>query len=132
VERNAKQGNVKMLKLIKTLPLAALLAMSVLPSTGNASAFVAWKVTDVPFGDVLNVRKYPSPHSQKQAANPNGKVLSMTGKCTGGVDLFDIAGLPKWKQRLIVKGLWCQLWHDPAGNGNFKAGWVRMNFMRPT
>jgi hypothetical protein len=120
-----------MLKLIKTLPLAAFLAISVLPSIGNASAFVAWKVTDVPFGGVLNVRKYPSPNSQKQATYQNGKVLSMTGKCTGGVDLFDIQGLPKWKQRQIVNGRWCQLWHDPAGNGSFKAGWVRMKFMRP-
>jgi hypothetical protein len=118
-------------KLIKTLPLAALLAIAVLPSTGNASAFVAWKVTDVPFGDVLNVRKYPSPNSQKQAAYPNGKVLSMTGKCTGRVDLFDIQSLPRWKQRQIVNGRWCEMWHDPAGNGNFKAGWVRMKFMRP-
>jgi hypothetical protein len=131
VERNAKQGTSEMLKLVKTLPLAALLAIAALPSAANASAFVAWKVTDVPWGDVLNARKYPSPNSQKQAAYPNGKVLSMTGTCTGGVDLFDIQGLPKWKQRQIVRGLWCQMWHDPAGNGNFKAGWVRMKFMRP-
>ncbi len=120
-----------MLKLVKILPLAALLTAAALPSAGNASAFVAWKITDVPWGDVLNVRKYPSPNSQKQAAYPNRTVLSMTGSCTGGVDLQDIQGLPKWKQRLIVKGVWCQLWHDPAGNGNFKAGWVRMKFMRP-
>jgi hypothetical protein len=120
-----------MLKLITILPVAALLATSMLPSTGNASAFVAWKVTDVPWGDVLNARKYPSPNSQKQAAYPNGKILSMTGTCTGGVDLFDIQGLPKWKQRQIVRGVWCQMWHDPAGNGNFKAGWVRMKFAKP-
>ena len=121
-----------MLKTVKLLTLAALLGAAVLPSAANASTFVAWKVTGVPWGDVLNVRKYPSPNSQKQAAYPNGAVLSMTGPCTGGVNLKDIQGLPKWKQRQIVYGRWCQLWHDPAGNGNFKAGWVRMKFMKPS
>ena len=112
---------------------AAVLALAVfsLPLAAHASAFVAWKVTDVPWGDVLNARKYPAPTSQKQSAYPNGTVLSMTGRCTGGVNLKNIQGLPKWKQRALVKNSWCQLWHDPAGNGNFKAGWVRAKFIKP-
>lgn len=81
--------------------IVIILSTFALPATGNASAFVAWKVTDVPWGDVLNVRKYPAPRSQKQAAYPNGTVLSMTGKCTGGVNLQNIQGLSKWKQRRL-------------------------------
>jgi hypothetical protein len=111
--------------------LALTLSAIAIPAASHASAFVAWKVTDVPWGDVLNVRKYPSPNSQKQSAYPNGAVLSMTGPCTGGINLQNIQGLPKWKQRQIVKNVWCQLWHDPAGNGNFKAGWVRAKFIKP-
>ena len=62
-------------------------------------------------------------HSQKQAAYPNGTVLQMTGKCTGGVDLLDISTQPEWKQEQLVRYRWCQLWHDPAQNGNFVTGW---------
>jgi hypothetical protein len=111
--------------------IVIILSTFALPATGNASAFVAWKVTDVPWGDVLNVRKYPASYSQKQAAYPNGKVLSMTGKCTGGVNLQNIQGLTKWKQRQLVKNVWCQLWHDPKGNGQYVAGWVRAKFLKP-
>lgn len=57
----------------------------------HATVFAAWQVTNVPFGDTLNVREYPSGSSRKQAAYPNGAVLRMTGKCTGGVNLLDIA-----------------------------------------
>ena len=68
-----------------------------------ASTFAAWKVVNLPFGDTLNVRKYPASTSQKQAAYPNGTVLQMTGKCTGGVNLLDIAGQPAWKQIKAVR-----------------------------
>lgn len=44
----------------------------------HATVFAAWQVANVPFGDTLNVRKYPSGTSQKQAAYPNGTVLQMT------------------------------------------------------
>lgn len=97
----------------------------------EAAAFVAWEVTNVPWGDVLNVRKYPSSGSQKQAAYPNGTVLSMTGKCTDGVDLFDISGLPHQQQAQIVRYKWCQVWHDPSQNGNFVAGWVYGRYIKP-
>ena len=46
----------------------------------HATVFAAWQVANVPLGDTLNVRKYPSSNSQKQAAYPNGTVLQMTGK----------------------------------------------------
>jgi hypothetical protein len=113
-----------------TAALALTLSAIALPSTSQASAFAAWQVTNVPWGDLLNARKYPSPQSQKQAAYPNGTVLSMTGPCTNGVDLQSIQGLPSWKQRALVKNAWCQMWHDPKGNGHYVTGWVRMKFMK--
>lgn len=108
--------------------IAALVATA---APAAASAFVAWEVTNVPWGDVLNVRAYPASTSQIQSAYPNGTVLSMTGKCTGGVDLKDIQGLPEWQQRQMVRYKWCELWHDPAQDGNFKAGWVYGKYIKP-
>jgi hypothetical protein len=116
----------------KPAKLAAIaLTLSALAAPVQASAFAAWQVTNVSWGDLLNARKYPSPQSQKQAAYANGTVLSMTGPCTNGVNLQNIQGKPKWKQRALVNGAWCQLWHDPKGNGVFVKGWVRMKFMKP-
>ncbi|SIT58913.1 conserved exported hypothetical protein [Mesorhizobium prunaredense] len=62
----------------------------------HATVFAAWQVTNVPFGDALNARKYPAGSSQKQAAYPNGAVLQMTGRCTGGINLLDIAKQPHY------------------------------------
>ena len=50
--------------------LAATTAFHAMPS--KAAAFAAWQVANVPSGDTLNVRKYPSSTSQKQAGYPNG------------------------------------------------------------
>ena len=95
-----------------------------LSGQSQAAAFAAWEVANVPWGDTLNVRKYPASTSQKQAAYPNGAVLQMTGRCTGGVNLLDIAGQPEWKQEQQVRYRWCEVWHDPAQNGEFVTGWV--------
>lgn len=99
--------------------------------SARASAFVAWEITNVPWGDTLNVRKYPASHSQKQAAYPNGKVLQMTGRCTGGVHLQRISGKSRWAQRQAVKKQWCEVWHDPRSNGAFVTGWVHGRYIRP-
>jgi len=74
-----------MMKFYIRTAAALAVASTVLAFAGqsHATAFAAWQVTGVPFGDTLNVRKYPSGASQKQAAYPNGTVLQMTGKCTG-------------------------------------------------
>jgi hypothetical protein len=106
-------------------------SVAFLAGQAQAATFVAWEVTNVPWGDVLNVRKYPSSTSQKQGAYPNGTVLSMTGKCTDGVDLFNISGLPDNQQEQLVRYTWCQVWHDPAQNGNFVAGWVYGRYITP-
>lgn len=119
-----------MSRIMKTTILIAVLS-SVAAFQVKASTFVAWQVSDVPFGDTLNVRKYPSSNSQKQSAYPNGTVLQMTGKCTGGVNLFDISGEPQWKQRQSIRYRWCQIWHDPAQNGSFVAGWVYGKYISP-
>jgi len=111
--------------------LATWLTVVVGASQAVATVFAAWEVADVPFGDTLNVRKYPAGHSQKQAAYPNGTVLQMTGKCTGGVNLLDISDQPAWKQEQAVRYRWCQIWHDPAQNGNFVTGWVYGKYIAP-
>ncbi|MER8827630.1 SH3 domain-containing protein [Mesorhizobium sp. M0938] len=97
----------------------------------HATVFAAWQVTNVAFGDTLNVRKYPAASSQKQAAYPNGAVLQMTGKCTGGINLLDIAKQPAWKQEQKIRYRWCEVWHDPAQNGNFVTGWVYGKYITP-
>ena len=97
----------------------------------HATAFAAWQVAGVPFGDTLNARKYPSSTSQKQAAYPNGTVLQMTGRCTGGVNLLDIAGQSQAQQRQTIRYRWCEVWHDPAQNGHFVTGWVYGKYIRP-
>ena len=113
---------------------AAAVAISTLAGTigaAHAATFVAWKVADVPWGDTLNVRKYPASNSQKQSAYPNGSVLQMTGRCTAGVDLFELSGDPAWAQRQAVRYRWCEVWHDPRQNGHYVTGWVYGKFIRP-
>ncbi len=117
---------------LKTMLASLGIAMISLPSDiGTAATFAAWQVTDLTFGDTLNVRKYPSSHSQKQAAYPNGTVLQMTGKCTDGINLLDISGQPVRKQKDAVRYRWCQVWHDPARDGNFVAGWIYGKYISP-
>lgn len=111
--------------------LAASLTAAIGASQSHAATFAAWEVANVPLGDTLNVRKYPASHSQKQAAYPKGTVLQMTGKCTGGVNLLDISVQPVWKQEQAVRYRWCQIWHDPAQNGNFVTGWVYGRYIAP-
>ena len=107
----------------------ALAFSATLPS--NATTFAAWQVANVPWGDVLNIRKYPSSKSQKQSAYPNGKVLQMTGPCTGGVDLHDLIGAPRDRQAGEVRYRWCQVWHDPSHNGEYVTGWVYGRYIYP-
>jgi hypothetical protein len=117
---------------LKTLSAIAIAtAMTFSAVKAQAAVFAAWEVTNVAFGDTLNIRKFPASTSQKQAAYPNGTVLQMTGKCTGGVNLLDISGQPKWKQRQAVRTKWCQVWHDPARDGNFATGWVYGKYIAP-
>lgn len=118
--------------------LAKLIAVAVAVSTigafaskSDAATFSAWQVVDVAWGDVLNVRKYPSSKSQKQSAYPNGTTLQMTGRCTDGVNLFDIAHLSFWQQKQAVRYRWCEVWHDPANDENFVTGWVYGRYIAP-
>lgn len=117
--------------LAKATTLAVAATVAFYGAHAQATVFAAWEVANVAFGDTLNVRKYPSNTSQKQSAYPNGTVLQMTGKCTGGVDLLDISTKPEWKQKQLVRYSWCQVWHDPAQNGNFVTGWVYGKYISP-
>jgi hypothetical protein len=98
---------------------------------GNAAAFFAWSVVDVPAWDLLNVRAWPSSKSQILVGYPNGTLMSLTGKCTGGVNLDAIAGWSRWQQRQAVRYEWCEAWIDPQGNGAYRSGWVYGKFIAP-
>ncbi len=119
----------RFVKTIMAVAVASTAALSI--SASHATTFAAWEVAHVPWDDTLNVRKFPSSGSQKQAAYPNGTVLQMTGRCTGGVNLLDIANQPEWKQKQKVRQRWCEVWHDPAQNGNFATGWVYGKYIAP-
>jgi hypothetical protein len=110
---------------------AALALLASASATAHASTFHAWEVAGVPWGDVLNVRKYPASTSQKQAAYPNGTVLQMTGRCTGGLNLDDVAGASYGQKKQAVRYRWCEVWHDPAQNGGFVTGWVYGKYITP-
>lgn len=118
--------------LAKTLAVATTaLTIAFHAGQSQATTFAAWQVANVEWGDTLNVRKYPASNSQKQAAYPNGTVLQMTGRCTGGVNLLDIANQSEWKQIEAVRYRWCEVWHDPAQNGNYVTGWVYGKYIEP-
>jgi hypothetical protein len=115
------------LVLAMVLSLAFLLAAA----PAGASAFFGWQVADVASWDVLNVRDTPSSQAGILAGYPNGTPLSLTGKCTGGIDLNNINGLPAYTQRQAVRYRWCEIWVDPLGNGQFRAGWVYGRYIAP-
>ena len=122
-----------MTRMKKTIT-AALIAVTSLACTtvnGMASAFVAWRVTDIASDDVLMVRAYPSASSRILVGYPNDVMLSMTGRCTGNVKLHEISGLPEARQRHLVDGKWCEIWLDPHGNGEFRNGWVYGKYIEP-
>lgn len=120
--------------MIRTSIAAALIAATGLfataaPSLG--SAFVAWRITGISVDDLLNVRAYPSSSSRILVGYPNGGMLSMTGRCTGGVRLDEMQGQPAWRQRQAVRYQWCEAWLDPSGNGEWRNGWVYGRYIRP-
>lgn len=117
-------------KLAASMALAS--GLVALPTMAGATTFFAWEVTDVEFGDTLNVRRWPAPHSQKRAAYPNGTVLQMTGKCKNAPSLLDqIAGMSVDQQRAVVRYVWCELYHDPDLNGTYEPGWIYMKYAKP-
>lgn len=111
--------------------LAVLSAVAGHAVSAQATVFSAWEVANVAWGDTLNVRKYPSPQSQKQASYPNGTTLALTGRCTDGLNLFDIEHWPAWKKAQAVRYRWCEVWHDPARDENFVTGWVYGRYISP-
>ena len=90
-----------------------LLATAAAMHTANASAFFGWQVARVAAGDVLMVRAFPDPASRILVGYPSGTPLSLTGRCTGGLDLNTINGLSASAQASAVRDRWCQVWVDP-------------------
>jgi len=107
------------------------LGLTAVAAPAVSSTFYGWQVTNVPLHDTLNVRTGPSSGYAILVSYPNGTPLSLTGQCTGGVQLGHIAHWPKWKQRQAVRYKWCQLWLDPFGNGQYQPGWVYGRYIRP-
>lgn len=116
-----------------TLAAIAISVASLVAGTvpSQSAAFFAWVVTGVPEWDTLNARADPSSDSPILIAYPNGTILSMTGVCTKGVDLSQVAALPAAQQRQQVRFVWCQTWVDPHGDGNFRTAWVYGRFIAP-
>ena len=120
-----------MLQLKSELPrwvLAVVLTVTSVPAV--AATFFGWQVAGVPSGDLLNVRAYPSHRSQVLVGYANGTPLSLTGRCKG-LHLNRIAGQPAWRQQPAVQSTWCEVWLDPTGSGQFRAGWVSGRYIRP-
>ncbi len=119
--------------IVRTLAAAAFVAASGLAATvSSASAeFFGWQVANLAAWDTLNVRAWPANTSQILVAYPNGTPLSMTGKCTRGVDLNQINGWPPAAQAQAVRYAWCETWVDPLGDGNFRTAWVYGRYIKP-
>ena len=93
--------------------------------------FFGWQVVNVAAWDVLNVRAAPASSAAILVGYPTGTALSLTGSCTGGLKLDDINGKPKFQQTAAVRYRWCEVWVDPAGDGNYQAGWVYGKYISP-
>lgn len=109
----------------------ALVAVSAIIANPARAEFFGWQVTGVATWDTLNIRAWPASTSQILVAYPNGTPLSLTGKCTGGVSIEQIAGLPAPAQTQAVRYRWCEVWVDPKGDGNYRTGWVYGRYIRP-
>lgn len=122
-----------MSRFAKTLAVAAIATVCAATSitVGLAAAFVAWQVSGISSDDVLMVRAYPNATSRILVGYPDGVTLSMTGRCTGGVQLDEIQGLPATQQRQLIRTEWCEVWLDPYGTGEFRQGWVYGRYIRP-
>lgn len=119
-------------RIAATIAAAVITAAGMAASIGPAAAeFFGWQVANVANWDVLNVRAWPASYSQILVAYPNGTPLSLTGKCTNGLNLNQIAGLPPGQQAAQVRYRWCEVWVDPLGNGNFRTGWVYGRYIKP-
>jgi hypothetical protein len=118
---------------IITVAAAALVASAaiVVSATTATAEFFGWQVANVASWDVLNVRAWPASYSQILVAYPNGTPLSLTGKCTKNLNINQIAGWPPAQQAEAVRYRWCEVWVDPLGNGNFRAGWVYGRYIKP-
>jgi hypothetical protein len=110
----------------------ALLAAAALVIAAPAHAeFFGWQVANVESWDVLNVRAAPNSAADILVGYPNATPLSLTGKCTGGLNLDSINGLPKFQQKAAVRYLWCEARIDPTGNGDWQSGWVYGRYIAP-
>lgn len=119
------------MKRLTAITAAAAISLVTMATGAAANAFATWKVANVAWNDVLNVRAWPSSKSAIRAGYPNGTPLSMTGRCMNGVDLKAIARQPAAVQAQQVRFTWCEVWHDPSGAGDWQTGWVYGRYITP-
>jgi hypothetical protein len=116
---------------MKTL-VSLLMAAAVAGVAAPASAeFFGWQVAGIGSQDVLMVRAAPAADAAILVGYPAATPLSLTGKCSGGLSLEAINGLPAKTQMAAVRLRWCEVWLDPIANGNFRAGWVYGKYIAP-
>jgi hypothetical protein len=113
------------------LALAVVAAVAVAGGAVRAAAFYGWQVSGVSSDDVLMVRAFPDSGSRILVGYPSGTPLSLTGRCTDGLDLAAVSGAPAATQAAAVAGRWCEVWVDPYASGNWQAGWVFGRYIRP-
>jgi hypothetical protein len=97
----------------------------------HAAAFYGWQVSGVSADDVLMVRAFPDSKSRILVGYPSGTPLSLTGRCTDGLDLAAVSGMPAATQTAAVAARWCEVWVDPVASGDWQAGWVFGRYIRP-
>ncbi len=110
---------------------AIALVAALVVGAAEAAAFFGWQVTDISADDVLMVRASPSSDARILVGYPSGTPLSLTGTCTGGLDVNTINGLAAATQAAAVRDRWCEVWLDPIASGNFQTGWVFGRYIRP-
>lgn len=116
------------MKLLGSLVAAAVVIGATVPASAE---FFGWQVAGIGSQDVLMVRAAPASDAAILVGYPVGTPLSLTGKCSGGLNLDTINGLPAKTQVAAVRLRWCEVWVDPIANGNFQSGWVYGKYIAP-
>lgn len=97
----------------------------------SASGLHGWKVANIAWDDALNIRKYPSSNSQILTAYQSGVKLSLTGRCTKGLNLDDLNYPSEYQLKQAVRYRWCEVWINPAGDYHFVTGWAYGKYIEP-
>jgi hypothetical protein len=96
----------------------ALLGLVAAAAPAAARNWVAVGMVHIP------IRAYATPAAPQVGVIRGGSSLDLTGQCTGFLDLNTIAYMSGFRQKLVLRGRWCEV-ASPAH------GWIFSGFMRP-